>query len=204
MLASSIATGIIALTSQISPARELPNLKQNIPYAKARNMLINAGWKPLFNKEQVNNPNRGITINNFIEKKGYTEIVDCSGTGLGLCLFQFKNADGEKLFVTTANNVGDKETVFGWRIEQQSKTSVKVNTSCVPRDSTSRILSSPKPNDIHPNWSGNNYVGKSWSFKAKNVVKNNIVTYFKGDLYSPRGGLVNQDIFIIQNEWECK
>lgn len=33
--------------------------------------------------------------------------------------------------------------------------------TCSPLDSTARILSSPTPNDIHPDWSGESHVGLS-------------------------------------------
>ena len=70
----------------------------------------------VFNTTQVSNADRGVVIDRFIEK-GYTEVVDCSGTGLGLCLFQFQNATGQTLLVTTANNDPRLEsTVFAWRL----------------------------------------------------------------------------------------
>jgi hypothetical protein len=98
-------------------AQSVPKLRQGMTYSEARNLLIEEGWQAVFNTSQVNNPNRGAVIDRFIEK-GYTEVVDCSGTGLGLCLFQFQNATGQSLFVTTANNYSEEESiVFGWRLE---------------------------------------------------------------------------------------
>jgi hypothetical protein len=112
-------TGIVTVIPGISVAQKLPNLRQNMPYSKAREILIDAGWQAVFNLEQVNNPDKSAPVNYFIDK-GYTEIVDCAGSGLGLCLFQFKNAYGKTLFVTTANNGENQEIVFGWEIEQTS------------------------------------------------------------------------------------
>lgn len=123
-------TGIVSLMSGISIAQEIPKLKQNMPYSKARNILIKAGWQPASNQEQINNSNRSAPVNYFITKKKYTEIVDCAGSGLGLCLFQFKNTYGKMLFVTTANNEANQETVFSWRTEQTKQTSTKVNIGC--------------------------------------------------------------------------
>lgn len=98
-------------------AQEVPKLRQGMAYSDARNLLIEEGWQAVFNLEQVNNPNKSGVIERFIEE-GYTEVVDCSGTGLGLCLFQFQNATGQTLLVTTANNHSSEEsTVFGWRLE---------------------------------------------------------------------------------------
>ncbi|MFO5492819.1 MAG: hypothetical protein ACLBM6_09815 [Cuspidothrix sp.] len=91
-------------------------------------------------------------------------------------------------------------------ISQQQRnieTSAKVNISCAPKSNQSRILSSPNPNDIHPNWKGESYIGTSWSLIAKQIIKNDIATYLKGDLYSPRGGLINENIFVLENEWDC-
>ncbi|PAX54870.1 hypothetical protein CK510_11830 [Brunnivagina elsteri CCALA 953] len=173
-----------------------------MPYSKARGILINSGWQAVFNLEQINNPDKSAPVSYFINK-GYTEIVDCAGSGLGLCLFQFRNAYGKILNVTTANNGESQEIVFGWKIEEPEKTSATVNTGCAPRDNKSRILSSPKPNDIHPNWRGDSYIGASWSFITKEIITNDTGKYLKGDLYSPRGGLINENIFVIENEWDC-
>lgn len=98
-------------------AQSLPRLRRNMNYAQARTLLIQRGWRPIPNSEQVNNPNRTGVIDSLI-KKGYSEIVDCSGTGLGLCLFQFRNARGQTLFVSTANNEPkEQSTIYDWRIE---------------------------------------------------------------------------------------
>jgi hypothetical protein len=99
--------------------QELPKLKQNMPYSKAREMLLEAGWQAIFNRDQLMNSERSTPVNYFFTQKGYTEIVDCAGSGLGLCLFQFESAYGEILSVTTANNGANQETVFRWYIEQK-------------------------------------------------------------------------------------
>ena len=57
-------------------------------------------------------------VDYFFSVQGYTEILYCSGSGLGFCLFQFESAYGEILLITTANNGDNQESVFGWRIEQ--------------------------------------------------------------------------------------
>jgi hypothetical protein len=98
--------------------QELPKLKQGMPYSKAREMLLEAGWQAIFNHVQLMNSQKSAPVNYFFAGKDYTEIVDCAGTGLGLCLFRFENAYGEILYVTTANNRENQENVFGWRVEQ--------------------------------------------------------------------------------------
>lgn len=98
-------------------AQSLPRLRRNMNYAQARTLLIQRGWRPIVNSEQVNNQNRSSTID-YLIKKGYREVVDCSGTGVGLCLFQFRNTRGQTLFVSTANNQSGQESkVYGWRLE---------------------------------------------------------------------------------------
>ena len=98
-------------------AQSLPRLRRNMNYAQARTMLIRRGWQPVVNSEQINNRVPGSTID-YLIKKGYTEIDDCSGTGLGLCLFHFRNARGQNLFISTANNEPRQQsTVYNWRVE---------------------------------------------------------------------------------------
>lgn len=195
-------TAMVSLISGVSIAQEVVKLKSGMPYSKARKQLISSGWKPVVNKEQINNPKRSIIIDYFITKKKYTEIDDCAGTGLGLCLFKFQGK-GKTLFVITANNGENQETVHGWRIEQTKTAPKNVSINCTPLNNTSRILASPNPNNIHPDWRGESYVGISWSFIGSDIIKNGTATYLKGDLYSPRGGIVNKNIFIIKNEWDC-
>jgi len=114
---SSVLLSAVFSLNLSALAQSVPKLRQNMTYSQARNLLIQEGWQAVFNTSQVNNPDRGTVIDRFI-KKGYTEVVDCSGTGLGLCLFQFQNATGQTLFVTTANNNPKLESiVFGWRLE---------------------------------------------------------------------------------------
>lgn len=98
--------------------QELPKLKQGMPYSKAREMLLEAGWQAIFNSE-ILNAERSARVDYFFTEKEYTEIQDCAGTGLGLCLFRFESAYGEILYVTTANNGANQETLFGWRIEEK-------------------------------------------------------------------------------------
>ena len=78
--------------------QELPKLKQNMPYSKAREMLLEAGWQSIFNREILNSE-RSAPVDYFFTKKEYTEIQDCAGSGLGLCYFRFESAYGEILYV---------------------------------------------------------------------------------------------------------
>ncbi len=117
LFCSSVLLSTVFSLNLSALAQPVPKLRQQMSYSEARNLLIQEGWQAVFNATQVSNADRGAVIDNLIEK-GYTEVVDCSGTGLGLCLFQFQNATGQSLLVTTANNDSSEEsTVFGWRLE---------------------------------------------------------------------------------------
>lgn len=76
--------------------------------------------------------------------------------------------------------------------------------SCSPNDNTSRILASPNPSDIHPEWSGEFYIGMSWSVDVEGRVDGETGSYLKGDLISPRGGVVTRNVYIIEDEWDCE
>lgn len=94
-------------------------LTQSMPYEKARQILINQGWQAQIPISLGGYPNlENPTIKYLFSEKGYQEVEDCSGTGLGLCRFKFRNATGETLIVVTANNQpGQKVTVFSWFLE---------------------------------------------------------------------------------------
>jgi hypothetical protein len=77
-------------------------------------------------------------------------------------------------------------------------------TQCVPIDNAARILSSASPNDIHPDWRGGSYVGTSWYFVPHGSTEDGTGFYLRGNLFSPRGGLVNADVYILATEWDCE
>jgi hypothetical protein len=86
---------------------------------------------------------------------------------------------------------------------QKAEKKANLNIGCAPKSNQSRILSSPSPNDIHPQWGGESYIGTSWTLVVNQIIKTNVNTYLQGDLYSPRGGIVNKNVFVIENEWDC-
>ena len=95
-------------------AQSFPQLRQGMSYLAARQQLLEAGWQALSNMRQVNNPNRSSRITHFINL-GYSEIIDCAGTGLGLCTFEFQGNQGQKLLMSVARG-RETDVVFGWRI----------------------------------------------------------------------------------------
>lgn len=77
--------------------------------------------------------------------------------------------------------------------------------SCTPVDNSARILRSPNPNDLHPDWKGEAYVGLSWSLRVTgSSVRSDTGSYLRGDLVSPRGGVINKGVYVVAREWECR
>lgn len=72
---------------------------------------------------------------------------------------------------------------------------------CTPNDASARILASPNPNDIHPDWSGESTIGLSWTFEGHAI--GDAGDYLKGKLISPRGDVANAGIYIMAKEWDC-
>lgn len=88
-------------------------LVQDAPYAEAREKLLAAGWQPMaFDMTTL------AGRCSFREEicTTYPEAEDCSGTGMGFCLFRFE-ADGRKLSVTTAGEEITDLVVYGWETE---------------------------------------------------------------------------------------
>jgi hypothetical protein len=81
--------------------------------------------------------------------------------------------------------------------------SIQLPKRCWPHDNSARILRSASPNDIHPDWAGNSYIGTAWSFVPDGFAGDGTGLYFRGALFSSRGGLVNSDVYILAREWDC-
>ena len=80
-----------------------------------------------------------------------------------------------------------------------------VNLLCSARDNSARILRSEAPNDLHPDWAGDNVVGTGWSFVAKQRSTDMFgLEFLHGDLVSPRGGTINRNVLILAREWICR
>jgi hypothetical protein len=81
-------------------------------------------------------------------------------------------------------------------------TACLADVSCAPKSNEARILASPSPNDIHPDWAGSSKIGLSWSFVPESDDLSG--KYLHGDLYSPKGGVVNEGVYILRREWDCE
>jgi|688.fasta_scaffold998157_1 hypothetical protein len=100
----SLATVVCIDLSNSAVAQEVPLLKQFTPYSEVRQILLDAGWQAkILSWNQRESPPTEIE-QDFIETLGYDELVSCSGTGLGLCRFEFSNIDRQTLVLITANN----------------------------------------------------------------------------------------------------
>jgi hypothetical protein len=77
---------------------ELPKLKQSMKFHKAREMLLDAGWQGL---RKYPLPDKSGMVGYVFYDLGYSEVVDCAGTGVAPCIFVYKNANGKKLEVHT-------------------------------------------------------------------------------------------------------
>jgi hypothetical protein len=116
----SIVTGFMSasmLLSQAGLAQTVPTtLRQEMPYSEARQILLNAAWQAVFSS-----PNREkyAPLDYIINELGYSEVEDCSGTGMGFCRFEFATADGRKLAVVTINNQrGQQPLLYCWWLEE--------------------------------------------------------------------------------------
>ena len=77
---------------------------------------------------------------------------------------------------------------------------------CAPRDNMARILKSPHPLDLAPNWTGTNHIGTGWTFMPKRYVVDPNTEggiYLEGNLITTRGATMPDDIFIVYAEWDC-
>jgi hypothetical protein len=103
---------IQASTQNASNDPDQLGLQENMPYEKARNLLIQQGWQPNL---QGDPPNLNDTTVRELFDLGYKEVKDCAGTGLGPCLFEFTNEAGEQLNVSTIQNgSGNNRERFVW------------------------------------------------------------------------------------------
>lgn len=108
-------SAIVLLPSAAMAQTLPPTLRQGMPYAEAREALLDAGWQAVY---QSPNRERFGAVAYLVDELGYGEVVDCAGTGMGFCLFAFTDAEGNQLAVTTVNNQpGQQPTLYGWRLE---------------------------------------------------------------------------------------
>jgi hypothetical protein len=109
-----------AQTSDRSSLEQL-GLQEGMRYQEARKLLTQKGWQP---HEEGESPNLQNTPVKALFDLGYKEVKDCSGTGLGLCRFEFTQPTGERLVIstTTANSDNGDPLLWRWFIENNLNT----------------------------------------------------------------------------------
>lgn len=119
-------------------------------------------------------------------------------------------ADKEKELMAKENALLSKENEL-LNKELQAKTNQTGNTPmeengnfyCSPLIYNPKVLSKPDSNSIHPDWKDSE-VGTSWSIVATKKITNDNGIFLYGDLYSPRGGkMENGPFYFIYTEWSC-
>lgn len=99
-------------------ARKSPNrlLSRGMPYVEARQLLINAGWKPIEGEGEIDHRTASRASAEHFED--FLEVQGCSGTGRAMCAFKFANADGSKnLRISTAGMYRESLSIYDWKVE---------------------------------------------------------------------------------------
>ncbi|MBD2456419.1 hypothetical protein H6G80_20365 [Nostoc sp. FACHB-87] len=103
------------------------NLQAGMPYQKAREQVLQQGWQPNL---QGDAPNLQDSSVKELYDFGYTEVKDCSGTGVGACRFEFTNQVGELLWIsaTIADRTNTERVVWHWSIEKNGNQQTSQST----------------------------------------------------------------------------
>ena len=90
--------GILPLSSCSEKPPETPFII-GMPYQEARDVIMKSGWMPAHaDRTEMDAEYR---LPHFYYDAEYTEVMACSGAGMGYCAFKFHNEKGEYLRVTT-------------------------------------------------------------------------------------------------------
>lgn len=92
------------------------NLKKNMSYQQARQMILKNNWRPA---GADNSQDAGLSAATF---KRYPEVDSCAGTGVGSCIMVFKNASKRTLTVHTVGGLdGDAQdtSIDSWEISKK-------------------------------------------------------------------------------------
>lgn len=84
-----------------------------------------------------------------------------------------------------------------------SSASAASGGECSPASNAARVLKSPNPNDVSPQWSGDAYIGTSWTLEVQGTTKNDTGIYLFGRLISPRGRVQKGLVYVVSSEWDC-
>ena len=132
--------GVVAARSD--SLQEAPKVYQGMPYATARKVLLSSGWQPsLFKKTPLNEIDRD--LQDWFITAGFMEVDECSGTGDGLCVAVFRDAEGKRrLYLFTTSGSRDEIKYLGHAPQIVSFCIDKKSVNC-----EEPIASLPSPED---------------------------------------------------------
>jgi hypothetical protein len=87
-------------------------LEEKMFYATARQKLIDQGWLP---HDDTSPKLQNKTVKALFDK-GFEEVRDCSGAGLGLCRFEWSNPTHDLLIVAAGAGANGDRIVTSWSI----------------------------------------------------------------------------------------
>jgi hypothetical protein len=115
-------------------------------------------------------------------------------------------AFGCLLAATASAALADDHFTYTTPKDHPAAAAIAKASGCAPKDNTARILKSPHPLDLAPNWTGTNYIGTGWTFMPKRYVVDPDLTggiYLEGNLITTRGATMPDDLYILYAEWDC-
>lgn len=87
-------------------------------YSEARQLLLDSGWQALLLQWNYRESKPSGVAESLINDFGYDELVDCAGTGLGFCRFEFSNVNSQTLVIVTVNN-SVEPVLYRWWLEER-------------------------------------------------------------------------------------
>lgn len=96
-----------------------------------------------------------------------------------------------------------RSLLSAWVLLLVSVPSAIATEMCTAKDNSARILQSASPNDTHPDWLGESYVGLGANMKPAESIEGPGGRYVKGDLYSTRGSIQTPGAYFLAREWDC-
>ncbi len=101
----------------------LTDLSQGMSYSEARKIILNAGWQGL-GKGWQNISSDG-QVQDVYYNNGWHEVVDCAGTGIAPCRFEFNDVHDNLLIVIT---VGECVNANYEELKEGEKCDLAVNS----------------------------------------------------------------------------
>lgn len=102
---------VAEIAMRMTTTPPLPSLKKSMSYAEAREKILASGWQPsgLFQNDVAQN-----CMSREDVCARYPETVSCSGSGLGLCRFAFRNPNNRTLVVITKGELVERLQIEEW------------------------------------------------------------------------------------------